>query len=451
VAGELQAFLLRADAESLHQILDGVPQRERDPLETEPARLDFREVQDVVDDREQRVGRSRDGVDVLALLGGQPRLEREMRHADDRRHRRADLVAHVREELRLGLGGAFRLRLRRRQLPHQMREMICVLRFGLARQIQLARIGRELLIGGLALGHVPGRGVNDLLVRVRHSGPRQPAIRAVAAPEAVLEMQDDRAFGHFRGFGPRARAIVRVDEVDVRRCAQLGLRETERAHPGRVEALEIAVESRDADQIEGQPEEAIELLFRAAALDELPDLAADRLQHLQQLVIRIADLAAEEFHDAEPGRSKEDGKAERGVQPFSGRDGAAREVAVVRHVCDERGAAGGPDPAGQSDARRKRGLAAERLELGEPAARRGPDRHAAQDVRLRVDLPQRAVLPSEGHADRFEDAWHRLGETCGLGEHSRRRVLGREPAVIRAAVWMSGACEFGHANRGSVS
>src|SRR5882672_10903338 len=73
VAGELQAFLLRADAESLHQILDGVPQRERDPLETEPARLDFREVQDVVDDREQRVGRSRDGVDVLALLGGQPR------------------------------------------------------------------------------------------------------------------------------------------------------------------------------------------------------------------------------------------------------------------------------------------------------------------------------------------------------------------------------------------
>src|SRR5207244_12550055 len=104
-----------------------------------------------------------------------------------------------------------------------------------------------------------------------------------------------------------------------------------RALPGRVEAFEIAVEAGDADQIEGQTEESIELLFRAATLDELPDLAANRLEHLQQRFVWLTDLAAEELHHAEHRGAEEDRKAERGVQAFSGGDGGAREVGVVRH------------------------------------------------------------------------------------------------------------------------
>ena len=62
---------------------------------------------------------------VVALLGGRGRrLEQQLGHADDAVHRRADLVAHVGEEVRLeprGLGrlvaGVRHARLRRRPRP----------------------------------------------------------------------------------------------------------------------------------------------------------------------------------------------------------------------------------------------------------------------------------------------------------------------------------------------
>jgi hypothetical protein len=41
----------------------------------------------------------------VALLGRQLGVEHQLRHADDAVHRRADLVAHVREELALGAAG----------------------------------------------------------------------------------------------------------------------------------------------------------------------------------------------------------------------------------------------------------------------------------------------------------------------------------------------------------
>ena len=45
--------------------------------------------------------------DVASLPRVQFRLEGEVRHADDSVHRRADLVAHVGQEIRLNLGGGF--------------------------------------------------------------------------------------------------------------------------------------------------------------------------------------------------------------------------------------------------------------------------------------------------------------------------------------------------------
>ena len=44
---------------------------------------------------------------VLALLGIEPRLEHEVGHAQHAVHRGADLVAHVRHELALGAAGRF--------------------------------------------------------------------------------------------------------------------------------------------------------------------------------------------------------------------------------------------------------------------------------------------------------------------------------------------------------
>ena len=65
------------------------------------AGLDLREVEDVVDDAEQVLAGALDLRDVVALLGVERGLERQVRHADDRVHRRADLMAHVGQEVGL--------------------------------------------------------------------------------------------------------------------------------------------------------------------------------------------------------------------------------------------------------------------------------------------------------------------------------------------------------------
>ena len=57
VAGELEALLLRAQREHLHRVVDRVAEPKADVIELELARLDLREVEDVVDDVEQRLGR----------------------------------------------------------------------------------------------------------------------------------------------------------------------------------------------------------------------------------------------------------------------------------------------------------------------------------------------------------------------------------------------------------
>ncbi len=67
--------------------------------------LDLREVEDVVDDGQERVARFADRRDIVVLLGIELGVEQQPAHADHRVHRRADLVAHRREERALRLVG----------------------------------------------------------------------------------------------------------------------------------------------------------------------------------------------------------------------------------------------------------------------------------------------------------------------------------------------------------
>ena len=55
---------------------------------------------------EQPAAARQDGLRQLLLLGVEPRRHQQLRQADHAAHRRADLVAHVGEELALGAGGA---------------------------------------------------------------------------------------------------------------------------------------------------------------------------------------------------------------------------------------------------------------------------------------------------------------------------------------------------------
>ena len=81
-----------------------VAEVERDRLHVELAGLDLREVEDVVDDAEQRFGRRRaPSARSRAAAASRPLCSARCDMPRMRVHRRADLVAHVGEELALGL------------------------------------------------------------------------------------------------------------------------------------------------------------------------------------------------------------------------------------------------------------------------------------------------------------------------------------------------------------
>ena len=99
--------------------VDRLGEVELGALELELAGLDLRQVEDVVDDRQQRVARRAHHRRVAALLLVELGVEQQLRHPDHAVHRRADLVAHVGQELRLHARGLERLVARGRELHHR--------------------------------------------------------------------------------------------------------------------------------------------------------------------------------------------------------------------------------------------------------------------------------------------------------------------------------------------
>jgi hypothetical protein len=79
-------------------VVDGLAQVERHPFDEQLARLHFRKIEDVVEDREQGVGRVAYRVQVFTLQRRELGQQRELRHADHPVHGGADLVAHVGQE-----------------------------------------------------------------------------------------------------------------------------------------------------------------------------------------------------------------------------------------------------------------------------------------------------------------------------------------------------------------
>ena len=80
-------------------------------IELDLAGLDLREVEDVVDDRQERRPRSLTCCSRRRCSGAEiVTVEEEIGEAEDRVQRRADLVAHGGEEVRLGLARLLGLR-----------------------------------------------------------------------------------------------------------------------------------------------------------------------------------------------------------------------------------------------------------------------------------------------------------------------------------------------------
>ena len=110
--GEVEVLLRRARAEEVEHLLEAGDEVEADLLEFERAGLDLREVENLVDDGEQAVAALPDRLGEHRLLLGQVGVEQQAGHADHAVHRRADFVAHVGQEGRLGDVGRVGLLLR---------------------------------------------------------------------------------------------------------------------------------------------------------------------------------------------------------------------------------------------------------------------------------------------------------------------------------------------------
>src|SRR6476620_7990618 len=86
------------------------------------------------------------------------------------------------------------------------------------------------------------------------------------------------------------------------------------------------------------------------ALQELPNLTADRCHDLQEIGILLTNLVAEELDDTQERRAEQDGKREGRMKPRVDRRRRPWEIGVARDIGNPAGSATAPHPARQPDA-----------------------------------------------------------------------------------------------------
>ncbi len=165
-------------------------------------------------------------------------------------------------------------------------------------------------------------------------------------------------------------------------------------------------------------------LLGPAALDELPDLAAEALRGRKQLVVGLMQLAVQELDRTDDATGGPDRETEPGVEP--GLEGSLRprEVRVGLHLADPRRRVGRPDTARQPVAGRERQPAADARELLQPL-RIGAPRLDTTNERFGSGLllPHRPELPAERGGNRFEHLGIGLRDGHRLNEDQRDLVL----------------------------
>ena len=107
IADQLQALLAGPDSQRLERLVQGRAEAERDGFQLEPAGLDAGEIEDFVEQLQQPVRGFLGRLQVVPDGGVQIRAQGQVGHAQDRRHRRPQLVADVGQELVLGDVGRF--------------------------------------------------------------------------------------------------------------------------------------------------------------------------------------------------------------------------------------------------------------------------------------------------------------------------------------------------------
>ena len=194
-------------------------ERHRFDLHGNGAGLDLREVEDVVDQREQRVAGGVDRLGVAHLVVGQPLalVVREQLRQDERAvQRRPQLVRHVREELRLVAVRALRLALARRQ-----RSCLLLERVRVALELRVGRLELRLLLFEPGLRGLESRAVllqllvgdpQLLLLRLQLLGLALCRLQQQPQLVAVVDRPDGDGDGVARAVEQRQRPRIRVME-----------------------------------------------------------------------------------------------------------------------------------------------------------------------------------------------------------------------------------------------
>ena len=115
--------------------------------------------------------------------------------------------------------------------------------------------GEQLRLDPFSIGHVGSDGIDAPAARLRHGRPRQPAVRTVAAPIAILEIDARPTLGQFAQFPVRLLAVVGVNEFDERPGEQLRVGVAEHLPERRIDSLEVTVESGNAEHLRREPEQ----------------------------------------------------------------------------------------------------------------------------------------------------------------------------------------------------
>ena len=100
----LDALRIRVQQHHRERLVQDGRQVDRRILEIELARVDLRHIEDIVDDPEQDLTAGPHGLEAGSLLARDGRVEQQPGQPKDGVERRADLVAHAREEFGLQIG-----------------------------------------------------------------------------------------------------------------------------------------------------------------------------------------------------------------------------------------------------------------------------------------------------------------------------------------------------------
>src|SRR6267378_345530 len=171
---------------------------------------------------------------------------------------------------------------------------------------------------------------------------------------------------------------------------------------------------------------------RAFPMTELPDLRADHVDRLHQMLVRFADLAAVERENADRLSSGIHRKYECAVNPRFEGDRLLPHTRIARDVRDPNRLARLPDLSGQSDPRGVGHFARALDKQFELRPGLAPGLRKAQSAAFVVDAEEPPALPVLRFANGADHRLERRRYAVGLGHRARHRVL--EPKQLLGAL-----------------